>query len=397
MIREYLRDGRKPSRLTHMNLLIMNGPNLNLLGTREPSVYGTATLRDLEGQWIEHAERVGATLDTFQSNHEGSLVDAIHDAMDRYDGLIINAGALTHYSYSLRDAVAASGIPTVEVHISNIYEREEWRHYSVLSDVCDLTIVGRGADGYRNAIDHLVASHTLPPISESYGGHREAVLDLRIPSGAGLHPVVLLIHGGFWRSIWKRDLMDPMAVALTELGWATVNVEYTRGKGSYGAALNDATAAVDWIREHASEHGLDADHIVAVGHSAGGFLALKLAHAGAPIAGAVPLGSVTDLGSLSKAREEDDPVAFFLGSDRDEAPRLWEQAEISGTPRVPIHLIHGATDETVLPSQSEVYSALNDQATSLTIIDEYDHMDVIDPLAGSWDTITEALDQFRIE
>jgi acetyl esterase/lipase len=191
--------------------------------------------------------------------------------------------------------------------------------------------------------------------------------------------------------------MDPMAVALTELGWATVNIEYTCGEGSYGAALNDATAAVDWIREHASEHRLDADHILAVGHSAGGFLALKLAHAGAPIAGAVPLGSVTDLGSLSKSRENDDPVAFFLGSDRDEAPRLWEQAEISGTPHVPIHLIHGATDETVLPSQSEVYSALNDRAASLTIIDQYDHMDVIDPLAGSWRTIAEALDQFRIE
>lgn len=395
MIPAYLRDGRKPSRLPHMRILIINGPNLNLLGTREPSIYGTSTLQDLETQWRDHGARISASVDTFQSNHEGAIVDAIHNGIGRYEGLIINAGALTHYSYSLRDAVTASGLPVVEVHISNIHEREEWRHFSVLSDVCELTIVGRGTDGYRNAIDHIVAAQALPPSTENYGDHREAVLDLRIPPGEGPHPVALLIHGGFWRDIWKRDLMDPMAVALTELGWATVNVEYTRGQGSYGYAPNDLAGAVEWIRNRASEFALDAGRILAVGHSAGGFLALKLAHDGVPIAAAVPLGAVTDLRTLAQSMPNDDPVALFLGSTHDDASRLWEQAELTGSARVPVHLIHGARDETVLPSQSEIYAERGDRTVSLTVIDGGDHMDVIDPRSESWQSVVEALDRFR--
>ncbi len=378
-----------------MRILIINGPNLNLLGTREPTVYGTATLGDLETQWHEYATSIGVTVDAFQSNHEGAIVDAINDTIGNYEGLILNAGALTHYSYSLRDAVAASGVPVVEVHISNIYEREEWRHFSVLSDVCELTIVGRGTDGYRNAIDHIVASHGFPAVTEGYGDHPEAVLDLRVPPGEGLHPVALLIHGGFWRDVWKRDLMDPMAVAVAELGWATVNAEYTRGPGSYGYAPNDVASVVEWIKDHAEEFRLDAERIVAVGHSAGGFLALKLAHSGAPIAAALPLGSVTDLGAIAQSNPDDDPVALFLGSTREDAPRLWEQAELAASTRVPVHLIHGALDETVSPSQSEMYAARGDRTVSLTMIDDGDHMDVIDPRSTSWPAIVEALDQFR--
>jgi len=379
-----------------MRILIVNGPNLNLLGTREPSVYGTATLGNLEAEWRAHATRIGASVDTFQSNHEGAIVDFINDGIDSYDGLIINAGALTHYSYSVRDAVAALGIPTVEVHISNIYEREEWRHFSVLSDICELTIVGRGTDGYRNAIDHLVASQTLPPITTSYGDGPNAVLDLRIPQGKGPHPVILLLHGGFWRDIWTRDLMDPMAVALTELGWATVNIEYTRGLGSYASVPKDVAAAAEWVTKSASEYRLDSNRIVAVGHSAGGFLALKLAHLGAPISAAVPVAAVTDLVGISQLRGHDDPVAEFLGSSRDEAPRLWDQAALRGAPSVPVHLIHGSDDEAVPRAQSEAYAAGAGRNASLTIIDGYDHMDVIDPLADSWQSIVQVLDQFRM-
>lgn len=378
-----------------MRILIINGPNLNLLGTREPNVYGTSTLGDLETRWREHAADIGVTVDAFQSNHEGAIVDVINDAIGRYEGLIINAGALTHYSYSLRDAVAASDVPVVEVHISNIHEREEWRHFSVLSEVCELTIIGRGTDGYHNALDHLVALLTLPPLTEIYGDHPEAVLDLRVPPGHGPHPVVLLIHGGFWRNIWKRDLMDPMAVALTELGWATVNVEYTRGSASYGNAPSDLACAVEWIRDRAEELRLDAGRILAVGHSAGGFLALKLAHDGAPITAAVPLGSVTRLRELAQLHPDDDPIALFLGSTHDDAPRLWEQAELTASARVPVHVIHGALDETVPPSQSEMYAKRGEPTASLTVIDGVDHLDVIDPRSEAWPTVVEALDRFR--
>ena len=285
-----------------MRILVINGPNLNLLGTREPAIYGSATLADLEGEWRRRANVSTASIEAFQSNHEGAIVDAIQGAAGRYDGIVINAGALTHYSYSLRDAVAASDIATVEVHISNIYDREEWRHFSVLSDVCQLSIIGRGSDGYLNAIDHLVAIATSPPLTTAYANHPDASLDLRVPSGSGPHPVALLIHGGFWGDIWKRDLMDPMAVALTQLGWATANIEYTRGHGSYGSAAADVEAAAQWISDNAATHQLDAERIVAIGHSAGGYLALLLAERGSTISAAVPLAAVSSLTAISESR-----------------------------------------------------------------------------------------------
>jgi 3-dehydroquinate dehydratase type II len=377
-----------------MRILVINGPNLNLLGTREPHIYGTATLADLEGEWRRCATANAATLESFKSNDEGAIVDTIPGAIDRFDGLINNAGALTHYSYSLRDAVAASGITTVEVHISNIYEREEWRHNSVLSDVCNLTIVGRGTDGYLNAIDHLVAVKKMPPITAAYASHPDALLELRTPSGDGPHPVALLIHGGFWRHIWKRDLMDPMATSLTELGWATVNMEYTRGPNSYRLAMADTAAAVQWIRDNSDVHGLDAGRIVAIGHSAGGYLALRLAHDRSDIAACVPLAAVSSLRAVSDSRLDDDPVADFLGATRAEAPRLWDQAELMGAPAMPVNVIHGSEDETVPASQSETYAALK-TAVSATIVDGGDHMDVIDPTSASWPAVVAALEAVR--
>ncbi len=376
-----------------MRILIINGPNLNLLGSREPPVYGTATLADLEGEWRRRAMIHTASVETFQSNHEGAIVDVLNDAVGRYDGLIINAGALTHYSYSLRDAVAASGLRSVEVHISNVYEREEWRHFSVLSDVCELTIVGRGTDGYLHAIDHLLASCINPPTVAMYSDHDDAMLDLRVPTGDGPHPVAVLIHGGFWGDVWKRDLMDPMAVALAELGWATANIEYTRGPGSHVSAIADVEAAVRWISDNANEHRLDADRVVAVGHSAGGYLALRLAHDSSGIAAALPLAAVSDLAAMSEARPDDDPVAMFLGETREDAPRLWDQAELTGRPSVPVHLLHGMEDKSVLPTQSEAYVQLRGGTTPITIISGCDHMDIIDPNSESWPSVVEALEQ----
>ncbi len=376
-----------------MRILVINGPNLNLLGTREPTLYGTATLADLEIQWQQRAALHSARIETFQSNHEGDIVDAIHDAVGRFDGLVINAGALTHYSYSLSDAVTASGLAAVEVHISNIHEREEWRHFSVLSDVCDLTIVGRGTSGYLDAINHLIASSAAPALTASYSHHRDGVLDLRVPRGDGPHPVALLIHGGFWADIWTRDLMDPMAVALVAHGWATVNMEYTRGAASYSSAIPDANGAVDWITTNAIDHQLDSTRIVAIGHSAGGYLALRLAHGNSALAACVPLSAVTSLASVAASRPDDDPVSAFLGSSQAEAPRLWEQAELGGEPSVPIHLLHGADDDVVSPSESSTYLELHKERSQMTIIEECDHMDIIDPHAGSWPSVVAAIKQ----
>jgi len=136
------------------NLLLLNGPNLNLLGTREPEVYGSTTLADIEQAAHAQAGAAGATIATFQSNYEGALIERIHAARTEHvDAIIINPAALTHTSVGLRDALAGVAIPFVEVHISNIHRREEFRHKSFLSDIAVGVICGLGTDGYRAAID----------------------------------------------------------------------------------------------------------------------------------------------------------------------------------------------------------------------------------------------------
>jgi 3-dehydroquinate dehydratase-2 len=135
-------------------LLLLNGPNLNLLGTREPAVYGSETLADVERAAKAQAATAGATIECFQSNHEGALIDRIHAAKtEGVDAIVINPAGLTHTSVALRDAFAAVEIPFVEVHISNIHQREAFRHHSFLSAIASGTICGLGTDGYRYAID----------------------------------------------------------------------------------------------------------------------------------------------------------------------------------------------------------------------------------------------------
>jgi 3-dehydroquinate dehydratase-2 len=139
------------------NVLLLNGPNLNLLGQREPEVYGSATLADIERAAQLQVQQAGAQLTCLQSNHEGVLIDRIHQAkIEGVDAIVINPGGLTHTSVALRDALAAVAIPFVEVHISNIHQRESFRHHSYLSAIAAGTIVGLGVDGYRLALDFFL-------------------------------------------------------------------------------------------------------------------------------------------------------------------------------------------------------------------------------------------------
>ncbi len=138
-------------------VLLLSGPNLNLLGAREPAVYGTATLAEHVATAAAAAEGHGLALEHLQSNHEGVLVDAIQGARGRCAAIVINPGALTHYAWSLHDALAAFDGPVVELHLSDPKTREPWRHLSVIEPVAAQTVAGHGGDGYRLALDHVAA------------------------------------------------------------------------------------------------------------------------------------------------------------------------------------------------------------------------------------------------
>ena len=141
-----------------MKLLILNGPNLNLLGSREPDIYGRESYDALCQQIYRHAEAIGCTAEVFQSNHEGAAIDKIQEAYYKdVDGIVINPGAFTHYSYAVRDALASvASIPKIEVHISNVHTREEFRHTSVTVTVCNGQVVGLGLKGYLYAMEAIV-------------------------------------------------------------------------------------------------------------------------------------------------------------------------------------------------------------------------------------------------
>ena len=144
-----------------MKILVMNGPNLNLLGEREPSVYGDHSLAAINERLKECAEKNGAEIDFFQSNHEGSIVDKIQEAYGKVDGIVINPGAYTHYSYAIYDALLAVSVPAIEVHLSNINRRESFRRISVTAPACVAQIVCHGFLGYMEAIDLLAGGGPL--------------------------------------------------------------------------------------------------------------------------------------------------------------------------------------------------------------------------------------------
>ena len=136
--------------------LLLNGPNLNMLGVREPEIYGRDTLDSIEAEVVAYGAERGVQVDCFQSNHEGVLIDKIHEAHWRYDGIVYNPGAHTHYSYALRDAIGSVDTPVVEVHLSDINAREPFRAISVIEPMCIAQIKGKGKEGYKEALDVLL-------------------------------------------------------------------------------------------------------------------------------------------------------------------------------------------------------------------------------------------------
>lgn len=137
-------------------VLLMNGPNLNMLGVRDPAIYGSDTLASIEQMVVDYGRDRGVEVECFQSNHEGALIDKLHEAHGKFDGIVYNPGAHTHYSYALHDAVECIDVPVVEIHISDISKREEFRRTSVIAPACIAQVKGMGKDGYLRALDILV-------------------------------------------------------------------------------------------------------------------------------------------------------------------------------------------------------------------------------------------------
>jgi len=361
-----------------MRVVVLNGPNLNLLGSREPKVYGSVTLDELERQVASWAGSLGVEALFLQSNHEGELVEAIHDASGS-DGIVINPGAFTHTSRALGDALQSVAVPAVEVHISNVKERESWRAVSLVSPACVRTIYGRGIGGYRDAIRHLVNRAAMHYETMRYGPHPDNVGDLRLPSAAPAG-LVVLVHGGFWRHEHERDSTETLAVDLVNRGWATWNVEYRRlGRGGgWPGSGQDVRLALDYVSQLPA---VDSTPVATIGHSAGGHLALWAASrpTALPAALVVGLAAVTDLSSLASSG----------GPGSGEAKRLLA----AGAPPAldapsSTLLVHGEDDDVVPVSQS---SRLSDRAR-VEIFPGLGHFDLLDPTREHWLTVFAVLE-----
>ena len=366
-----------------MRIAVVNGPNLNLLGTRQPEVYGSTTLQRLVRLLTAWGRTVAAEVSHFQSNHEGEIIDHLHSLRGRADGVIINPGAFTHYSYAIADAIEAVELPTVEVHISNIMKREEWRRRSVVSPACVATIYGRGIEGYLWGIRHLHYRRIGSP--ETIWGEGGAVGDLRRPEGAGPHPVVVLLHGGGWMGQWRRDQLDGMAVDLWARGYATLNFEYLppREDGRFPAVLEAADGARHLI---SARPELDPDRVALLGHSAGGNLALMAAGRWRAAGGAPRLA--VSVAGVTTLRQDSELDRAYLGG-QDPAAASPRRLVPTGVETLMIH----STDDEMVPAEHSVgyardASAAGDRVETL-ILDHGGHLGFLDPANRAWTAARE--------
>ncbi len=372
-------------------ILVLNGPNLDLLGVREPEIYGTTTLRQLEDHVRDWGAELGLEVEAFQSNHEGALVNRIHDARTRVDGLVINAGALTHTSRALQDALTAVELPAVEVHISNIKEREPFRRVSLLSPPAVHTVYGRGLAGYRWALRHLVHRSAMPFERTPYGPLPDQFGDLRIPDDGGSR-LIVVVHGGLWKHEWTHDTIEGIAVDLTRRGYVTWNLEYRRVGlgGGWPESFDDVAAAV---RSAPAVTGIEPKHTVIVGHSAGGAMALWAGGLSRDLAPGLVVG-LAAMPDLVRAEEEgigQGSVRKLLGRSRP------DPADYSPLHRLPTRtdtvLAVADGDELIPMSHGKDYAAAAGAAGDLVEFIEVTglHSSFLGPEAAAWKDVAGVL------
>lgn len=350
-----------------MQIAVIHGPNLNLLGRRQPHIYGNETLSQLEERIGIWAAKLGIEVSFMQSNSEGSLVDSIHDAATSCDAIILNPGGYTHTSVAIADAVSSIDIPTVEVHLSDIHAREAWRSVSQVGPAAARQISGRGAIGYRDAMRHLQNRARVPFETVRYGPAEYNIADLT--TGDKSHGLIVLVHGGLWLGPWERDTMESMAFSLNEVGFHTMNIEYRRLGNApvWPASGHDVEMAIRYA-------GTVKDDVAVLGHSAGGYLGLW-AHQRSQDFRMIGLAPLTDL-----ARAQDDHPSLRAVIEAGAPPSL-------ATPFGSVLLIHGDHDDIVPSWHSERFS---DDCT-VEVVGGAGHFDLLNPSGPHWSLMLEAL------
>ena len=220
------------------NLLIVHGPNLNLLGEREPQIYGNDSLKTLNASIESFAEKMGLQVKSFQSNHEGALIDFIHEQRNWAEAIVINPGALTHYSYALRDSIAAVNLPSIEVHLSDVNQREEFRKISVIRDVCEKQISGVGKEGYFRSVEYLVGLDVLNKLQGSNPDSKDRDETLRM--------VVKLLKESFPKYSWVGIYLVEGAelVLHNYMGKPSPHTRIPIGQGICGAAVHEKKSII---------------------------------------------------------------------------------------------------------------------------------------------------------
>lgn len=369
-----------PARPRPSRLLVVNGPGV---------VIDPGALELLGQRW---ASSFGLELDIRPAKDESAAARLLQEAAA--DAIVVNPGSAV-----LLDALPASAL-TAYVEFASPGLPELRFERGPLED-----IAGRGLDGYRWAISYLLACAEWPLAICRYGEERDQVGELRLPEGPGPHPLAVLIHGGGWKALWRKDLMAPMAVALARAGVATWSIEYRRlgAGGDWPALFDDVAAAIDGAEPLAGRFELDLERLLLVGHSAGGQLALWASQPGrlrVVPAAVVSLAGLLDL--VESARRQmiggDGVVARLLGGSPEQVPERYAAA----SPRallplgVPQYLVQGLDDHLVdLIDQNRAYAAAAVAAgerVELSEIGGATHLDLIDPGSAAWPRVAAAIE-----